>query len=151
MILLQDYGVILEVVAMFNIAKISFLLIMIFVVFACATSRYDDKLNLLLGASSEKLVAQFGKPSAKKIINDNTQIWAYTNVDNVFIPSEFYNYDQGSEILGEDGLFSPFLNTYLFSNNSGDIGYEAKYICKTLFLIQNNAVTAWKWQGNNCH
>ena len=113
MILLQDYGVILEAVAMFNIAKISFLLIMIFVVFACATSRYDDKLNLLLGASSEKLVAQFGKPSAKKIINDNTQIWAYTNVDNVFIPSEFYNYDQGSEILGEDGLFSPFLNTYL--------------------------------------
>ena len=124
-----------------NIAKISFFLIVLIMLFACVTpNSYNLKLNSLIGASS-----------AIKILGDDTEILAYTNVDNVFVPSEFYTYSQGDEIYGQDGLFSPFLSTYLFSNNPGDIGYEAKYICKTLFLLQNNKVIAWKWQGNDCH
>ena len=120
--------------------------------FACAyPNEYNLKLDSLIGASESDVEAQFGRPSAIKLIGDNTKILAYTNVDNIFVPSEFYTYSQGNEIYGADGLYSPFLSTYLFSDNPGDIGYEAKYICKTLFLLQNNKVVTWKWQGNNCH
>lgn len=134
-----------------EVSKIAFILIIVSVLFACATSKsYDSKLNALLGASEAQIIQQFGKPSAIKILNDDTVILAYTKVDDIFVPSEFYTYNQGDEIYGQDGLYSPFLSTYLFSNTPGDIGYEAKYICKTLFLLQHNKFTAWKWQGNNC-
>ena len=121
-------------------------------IFACVSpNAYNLRLNSLIGASKNDIESQFGRPSAIKILGDDTEILAYTNVDNVFVPSEFYIYSQGEEIYGQDGLFSPFLSNYLFSDNPGDIGYEAKYICKTLFLLQNNKLIAWKWQGNNCH
>ena len=133
------------------VAKISFFLIVLIMIFACANPNYYSlKLNSLIGASKNDIESQFGRPSAIKILGDNSEILAYTNVDNVFVPSEFYTYSQGERIYGEDGLFSPFLSTYLFSDNPGDIGYEAKYICKTLFLLENDKVIAWKWQGNNC-
>ena len=133
------------------IAKISFLLIVLITVCACVTpNSYSLKLNSLIGASKDDVESQFGRPSAIKILGDNSEILAYTNVDNVFVPSEFYTYSQGERIYGEDGLFSPFLSSYIFSDNPGDIGYEAKYICKTLFLLENDKVIAWKWQGNNC-
>lgn len=134
-----------------EISKIAFILIIVMVLFACATPQdYDNELNSLMGTSQAGLIKKFGKPSAVKIVDNNTKILAYTKVDDVFVPSEFYTYEQGEEIYGQDGLFSPFLNTYLFSNNPGDIGYEAEYICKTIFLLQDDKVTAWKWQGNNC-
>ena len=134
-----------------NIAKISFFLIILIMIFACASpNAYNLKLDSLIGASQNDIESQFGRPSAIKIIDNDTKILAYTNVDNTFVPSEFYTYSQGNRIYGDDGLFSPFLSTYLFSDNPGDIGYNAHYICKTLFLLENNKVVAWKWQGNNC-
>ena len=137
---------------MLSVEKISFILIVIFMLFACATpQRYNTELNSMIGESESDLIAKFGKPSAKKIFSDNTEIWAYTKVDNVFVPSEMYNYNQGDYVNDTDGLFSPFLDTYLFSNNPGDIGYNAKYICKTLFMLQNGKIVAWKWQGNDCN
>ncbi len=136
---------------MHAIGKIAFVLIMVFVLFACASKqKYDMALNGLLGASQEEVQAQFGRPSAMKILENGDVVLSYTKVDDVFVPSEFYTYNQGNEINGMDGTFSPFLETYLFSNDAGGIGYNAKYICKTLFLFKNNKVTAWKWQGNNC-
>ena len=118
---------------------------------ACASAKdYDNALNKFLGASQAQIIQKFGKPSAIKIVDDNTKILAYTRVDDVFVPSEFYTYEQGEEFYGQDGIFSPFLNTYLFSQDPDALGYEAEYICKTLFLLQNDKVTAWKWQGNNC-
>ena len=134
-----------------TIKKTAFVLILVFVLFACATTqKYDAKLNSMIGESQETLFKKFGKPSASKIFDNGDVIFAYTSIDDVFVPSEYYTYNQGNEIYEEDGLFSPFLTTYQFSNNPGDIGYEAKYICKTLFLMQNNKIVAWKWQGNNC-
>ena len=135
-----------------NIAKISFFLIILIMIFACTYSNtYNLKLNSLIGASKSDIESQFGRPSAIKIINENTEILAYTSIDNIFVPSEFYTYSQGEQIYEDDGLFSPFFSTYLFSDNPGDIGYEAHYICKTLFLLKNDKVIAWKWQGNNCN
>ena len=135
-----------------SVAKISFFLIVLLVVFACTyPNQYNLKLNSLIGASKSDIESQFGRPSAIKMIGDDKEILAYTHVDNIFVPSEFYTYSQGDEIYGEDGLFSPFLSTYLFSDDPGDIGYETEYICKTLFLLKNNKVIAWKWQGNDCN
>lgn len=132
-------------------SRIAFVLIVIFGVFACTTTNeYNNKLNSFIGKNDSFLLAEMGKPSAKKIVNDTTQVWAYTKVDDVYVPSELYDYDQGSYINGQDGLFDPFLNTYLFSDDPQYFGYETKYICKTLFLIENGKISAWKWQGNDC-
>ena len=131
--------------------RIAFLLIVAALLFACATTKgYDNMLNGFLGASEAQIVQHFGKPSAVKIIDSDTKILAYTKVDDIFVPSEFYTYEQGEEIYGMDGMFSPFLNTYLFAENPAAIGYEADYICKTMFLLEKRKVTAWRWQGNNC-
>ena len=134
-----------------QINKIAFILIFVFILLACTTTKnYDYQLNSFIGASKDEIIKHFGKPSAIKILDNNTLIFAYTKVDNIFVPSEFYTYNQGEEIYNQDGIFSPFLNTYLFSDTPGNIGYQADYICKTLFLLQNDKVVAWKHQGNVC-
>lgn len=136
---------------MMKVCKNIMLFGLLAIVNACATAKdYDKYLNSFLGESQNQIEQKFGNPSAIKIVDDNTKVLAYTQVDDVFVPSEFYDYQQGEEFYGQDGIFSPFLNTYLFSDNPGDLGYEVEYICKTMFLLQNDKVTAWKWQGNNC-
>ncbi len=118
---------------------------------ACATAQdYDNMLNKYMGASQAEIIKKFGAPSAVKIINDNTTVLAYTNVDNVFVPSEYYTYAPAGELYGQDGVFYPFLNDYDFDSPFWSPGYEVEYVCKTVFLLQNDKVTAWKWQGNNC-
>ncbi len=134
-----------------KISKIYFVLTGAALLFGCATPEdYDKYLNSFVGEPKSEIEQKFGKPSAIKIVDDNTEVLAYTEVDDVFVPSEFYTYDQGAEFYGQDGIFSPFLNNYLFYNDPWALGYEAEYICKTMFLLQNDKVTAWKWQGNNC-
>ncbi len=134
-----------------TVGKIAFVLIFVLTLFACATrDDYDTALNDMLGASDAEIQAKFGRPSAMKILENGDIILSYTKIDDIFVPSEFYTYNQGNEINGMDATYSPFLNTYLFSDEPGNIGYDAKYICKTIFLLQNNKVTSWKWQGNNC-
>ena len=54
---------------MLSVEKISFILIVIFMLFACATpQRYNTELNSMIGESESDLIAKFGKPSAKKNI-----------------------------------------------------------------------------------
>ena len=130
--------------------RICFALIFTFVLFACATpEKYDMKLSQLVGADKATVEKEMGKPSAVKILSDGSEILAYVKANDVYVPSEFYLYNQG-DLSNQEDIYSPFLSNYDYSPYAGVFGYQVEYICQTVFLLQNNVVTAWKWRGNNC-
>ena len=127
-----------------------FVLIVTFLLFACATpAKYDHKLNNMVGLTKVQLIKKMGQPSAAKILPDGYEVLAYVKANNVYVPSEFYLYSQGQQNSGND-VFSPFLDNYDYSPYSSAFGYQVEYICQTAFLLQNNQVVGWKWRGNDC-
>lgn len=124
---------------------------MTFILFACATpEKYDAKLDNTIGQTRAQLEKTMGKPSAVKIFANGDEVVAYTKANNVFVPSEFYLYNQGALSNEGDGIYSPFLGNYDFSPYGATFGYEVENICQTVFLIQNGRVAGWKWRGNDC-
>lgn len=113
-------------------------------------ARNAARLNSLVGESTEKLVAEMGRPSARKILSDGREVWSYTKVDDVYVPSEFYLYDQGALSNEYGGLYAPFMDQYDFSPYEQGFGYTVKYVCQTAFLIQYRTVLGWKQTGNGC-
>ena len=131
--------------------KISFILIIAFLLFACATpAKYDAKLNALVGLSKAELIQKLGQPGAAKILANGDELLSYVKADNVYVPSEYYLYNQGNLYNEVDGIYSPFLGDYDFSPYGASFGYQVEYYCQTVFLLQNGRVTGWKWKGNNC-
>ena len=126
-----------------------YLLVLIFL-FACATSKkYDEKLNSMIGESTSSLTNQWGRPSAKKYLDNGDVIYSYTKANDIYVPSEFYVYNQGFE-PSEDVVYSPFLSDYDFGPWGETFGYEVTQVCQTSFLIQDGVITSWRWKGNNC-
>lgn len=118
--------------------------------FSCATpAKYDNKLNGMVGEKVDVLQKEFGKPSAKKIFGNGYEVYTYTKANDVYVPSEFYLYNQGFE-PSEDVVYQPFLNNYDFSPYAENFGYQVEYMCQTSFLLQNGIITGWKWRGNDC-
>ncbi|MBE6449055.1 MAG: hypothetical protein E7018_07180 [Alphaproteobacteria bacterium] len=130
--------------------KICFTLIFTFILFACASPiKYDSKLNNLVGANKATLIKEMGTPSAVKMLSDGSEVLAYVKANDVYVPSEFYLYNQGNPANQQD-VYSPFLEDYDFSPYGAAFGYQVEYFCQTAFLLQNGVVTAWKWRGNDC-
>lgn len=131
--------------------KICFMLVMTFLVFACATpAKYDTKLNNMVGMTKSELINKMGEPSATKIFANGDEVLAYVKANDVYVPSEFFIYNQGNMANQYDGIYSPFLGDYDFTPYGEAFGYQVEYYCQTVFLIQNGRVTGWKWRGNDC-
>ena len=131
--------------------SLSFILITAFILFACATpAKYDARLNAMIGISKTQLVDKFGQPSGVKIFANGDEVLAYTKANNVFVPSEFYLYNQGALSNEGDDVFSPFLYDYDYSPYGDSFGYEVTNFCQTVFLLQQGRVVGWKWRGNDC-
>ena len=130
--------------------KISFVLIVTLLLLGCATpAKYDKKLNAMVGQSRQTLIKDWGRPSASKILANGDEVITYTKANNVYVPSEFYLYNQGFE-PSEDVVYSPFMNDYDFSPYGQTFGYQVEYVCQTAFLLQNGQIIGWKWRGNDC-
>ncbi|MBE6452800.1 MAG: hypothetical protein E7012_04855 [Alphaproteobacteria bacterium] len=131
------------------IKKVSFALILLFLVMACASPlKYDNKLNQLVGANKAELLKEMGTPSASKVFANGDEVIAYVKANDVYVPSEFYLYNQNGQ--NAEDVYSPFLENSDFSPYESSFGYQVEYICQTAFLLQNGVVTAWKWRGNDC-
>ena len=114
--------------------KVSFALVLVMFLFACATSeKYDRKLAGWVGKTESSLVAKWGRPSATRILDNGDKIITYTKANNVYVPSEYYIYNTTD--------FGPYSQTF---------GYQVEEICQTAFLIQDGIITGWKWRGNDC-
>ena len=85
-----------------------FALILFFLLLACASPlKYDYKLNRLVGADKTELLKEMGKPSATKVFANGDEVVAYVKANDVYVPSEFYLYNQ-SGASAED-VYAPFL------------------------------------------
>jgi len=132
------------------VQKISFCLILIMFLLACATTqKYDVALNGLLNQPQSKLTAKFGKPSAQKIIDKHTKIVTYTNLETMYVPSEFYEYND-QPFPGVDDIYYPFADMYNYNPMQQYLGVEVSRVCQTSFLIYDGIIRGWSWSGNNC-
>ncbi len=130
--------------------KSVYVLFLIAFLFSCAsTEKYDTKLNSLIGVNKDELISRMGPPSGVKILPDGNEVISYTVANNVYVPSEFYLYNQGA-LSNEGDMYAPFLSDYDFSPYGDTFGYDVEYFCQTAFVIKNGVVTSWKWRGNNC-
>ncbi len=126
-----------------------YILVLIFL-FACATpEKYDAELASMIGEKSSVLVEKWGKPSARKILAGGDEVYTYTKAGDIYVPSEFYMYNQEYE-PGEDVVYYPFLNDYDFGPYGATFGYQVEEFCQTSFLIKNGLISGWKWRGNDC-
>lgn len=117
--------------------------------FACATpAKYDEKLADMTGQKASMLIADWGKPNSRQVLADGSEIFTYIKSNDVYVPSQFYEYNQGFE-PSEDVVYSPFNNDAWF-NYAANTGYEVEEYCQTAFMIQNGVVAGWKWRGNDC-
>ncbi len=131
------------------IKNIAFLLILTFLVLACATSeKYDKKLNDLVGKTEQDLVMAWGTPSAVKYVNDNTKIFTYTKINDFYFPSEYYLYNE--EFEPDDTIYAPLMNEYNFMPYAELTDNVVEAYCQTSFMIKENIISAWKWRGNDC-
>lgn len=116
----------------------------------CATEKkYDRELDGFLNQPVTKLEARFGKPSAAKILDDDSQVITYTKVDESYVPSEYYMYDD-TLVPGQEVVYSPFNGDYDFYPFERSFGYTVEFVCQTSFLVEKGIVRAWRWKGNNC-
>ena len=131
--------------------KVSFALVLVMFLFACATSeKYDRKLAGWVGKTESSLVAKWGRPSATRILDNGDKIITYTKANNVYVPSEYYIYNTTGAQPSDTVLYSPFMDNYDFGPYSQTFGYQVEEICQTAFLIQDGIITGWKWRGNDC-
>ena len=131
------------------IHKIFFCLLLLIFLSACATEeKYNRNLNTLIGKNESVLLTDFGKPSLQKIINKNTKILVYAKVENMYVPSEFYEYSY-QPYFGAYDIY-PFDNMYAYNPMRRYLGVNVTLACQTSFLIKNNIIKAWHWIGNNC-
>ena len=131
--------------------KVSFALVLVMFLFACATSeKYDRKLAGWVGKTESSLVAKWGRPSATRILDNGDKIITYTKANNVYVPSDYYIYNTTGAQPSDTVLYSPFMDNYDFGPYSQTFGYQVEEICQTAFLIQDGIITGWKWRGNDC-
>ena len=130
--------------------KIYFTILLLIFLFGCATpEKYYAELAGCVGKSEASLINKWGKPSARKINADGSEIITYTKADNTYVPSEFYLYNPYS-LQGDVSVYAPFDGDYAFTPYGENLGYEPEYICQTSFIIRNHIISGWKWVGNNC-
>ena len=130
--------------------KIYFTILLLIFLFGCATpEKYDAELAGWVGKSEASLINKWGKPSARKINADGSEVITYTKTDNTYVPSEFYLYNPYS-LQGDVSVYAPFDGDYAFTPYGENLSYEPEYICQTSFIIRNKVISGWKWVGNNC-
>lgn len=130
-----------------NVALYALVLVFLF---ACATpEKYDNKLASMVGENASTLVKDWGRPSARKILDNGNEVYTYTKANNVYVPSEFYMYNQAFE-PSEDVVYGPFLNDYNYGPYGQTFGYQVEEYCQTSFLVEKGMISGWKWHGNDC-
>lgn len=119
--------------------------------FSCATSaKYDKKLENWVGKPVSSLETQWGRPAHIKMFKNGDSIVTYIKSKDIYVPTEYIVFNQGYT-LSQGATVTPYpTNSANFMDTEELVGYNAEYICKTSFLVQNGMITGWKWWGNTC-
>lgn len=130
--------------------KVVFGLILTMLLLACAnTQNYDNKLKRWVGQTEDSLVSVWGRPSQKRYINANESVLIYTKIQDWYMPSEYYFYNDG---WGEENvLLDPIMGEAQMGPVAVITDNSVQEMCQTMFWIKNGIITAWQWKGNACH
>ncbi len=129
--------------------KLAFLLIVTFLILACAmTQSYDQRLQNWIGKSENNLLSSWGTPTGQKILENGDKVITYVKQETWYVPTEYY-YDTPGWGATEF-VYDPFFGEYDLSPYSQIVDTEVQGICQTSFYIQNGMITAYKWRGSGC-
>lgn len=129
--------------------KIVFGLILTMLLLACANIKtYDNELKSWVGKSEASLVSTWGRPSQKRYVNANESVLIYTRVQDWYMPSEYYFYNDG---WGQENvLLDPITGEAQMGPEAIITDNAVQEICQTMFWVKDGVITSWQWRGNGC-
>ena len=104
---------------------------------ACSTksSSIIEELNVMVGMPQDDLLDSWGFPDENFAVNPETQIFTYI-------------------IESQNGKEIPYSNQVVYkaidNNNYGLPQYNQSYYCKISFVIRDNIVSSYNFNGDNC-
>lgn len=118
------------------------ILLLTLLVSACAAPApsYDDQLRAWVGFSAESLYDAWGVPNNQFYIDGNTTEVTYVKLDNGPVGGNTQPY--------ASQMYYPAMATPSFPGPNPD--QLNTYYCKISFVIQNNVVTSYSYNGDDC-
>ena len=105
---------------------------------ACSTpteSNYIRNVKAWLGRAPAELVSQWGEPT--QVLNNGTeQFYVYTVDKDISLPGTNDRYAQG-----QLDYISPL---------EGTSAYQMNLYCQTTFVVKNDRIIDWLFEGNAC-
>jgi hypothetical protein len=129
---------------------VGFILATLFFCGCATTEKFEERLNGYIGATEDKLVAEWGIPektyelkNGKKALEFLSKSTVYTGGYAYVTPQTSY---QTGKIDGKD--YSTTSTTYVVEKEPMQ---PRKLSCKTTFMLDaNGKVESWHHDGNNC-
>ena len=118
--------------------KIIYLLIPLSLVACATTANYEKILSTWVGSSEIELIRKWGPPQQSYETNGKKFI-TYVRTRNVYIPGTNPSYT--TTYIG---------NTAYTNTVAGTAGQNIGMSCKTTFELENDRITSWRWEGNDC-
>lgn len=114
-------------------------LLLVLLLSACVAPMpsYDDQLRAYVGLSAEGLYDRWGLPNNEFYVDDNTKEVTYVKI-NPAGDSEPY--------AGQ--MYYPAMSTEAFPGPNPD--NISIYYCKISFIIRNNIVSSYNYNGDDC-
>lgn len=127
----------------------AFLLILCLLLLACASNNYGKQLAQYVGQTEQSLVENFGQPTSKRIISDTKTVLTYVKLRETYMPMEYF-YDTPG--FGADEIvYDPFFADYAFTPTSVVVDSMVEGVCQISFVVTNDIVTSYHFQGDACN
>lgn len=98
-------------------------------------SNYVRNVKSWVGRTPEELITQWGTPT-QVLNNGNEQFYIYTVTKEIPLPE---TQDQGGN--GQLNYISPI---------QGTSAYQTDLFCQTTFVVRNDRIIDWDFEGNAC-
>jgi len=130
--------------------KVVFALVLSFLVFACALTNtaYEKKLQAWIGQPEKTLIATWGRPTLKVVMNDGTTLLSYTSQNTYFVPTEYF-YDNPGWV-DADMMYDPYFVDDGMPAYAQIVDTEVEAVCQTTFKVMDGIIQSYRFRGNGC-
>ena len=130
--------------------RVAFLLIIIFLLFACAFNgvNYGQQLENWVGQSEQSLLTSWGKPTIQKTLGNHKKLFIYIKYNDWYVPEEYF---YANPMWGaNDMIYDPFFDEYTMTPYSQIVDTRVEGVCQTSFTLIDGIITSYQWHGNGC-
>jgi hypothetical protein len=115
------------------------ILSLIFLLSGCATTaNYENILNSWVGLPETSLIEKWGIPNSVYEAG-GVKYLSYSKSQSGYVPGVAPSYQ--TTVIG---------NTAYTNAVGGTPGFAFTNTCNTTFMIRNNTIFNWRWEGNAC-